>query len=88
MLPFRRRSNSFIERTDEPTTPLPTPSSSYIPDSILENQFVHHQQSQCVDLQRAADELVLSADSVLVNTAEEDNKYNKVKQMCSNFYLR
>jgi len=83
----RRRSNSFIERTDEPTTPLPTPSSSYIPDSILENQFVHHQQSQCVDLQRAADELVLSPDSVLVNTAEEENKYNKVKQMCSNFYL-
>jgi len=81
----RRRSNSFIERNDEPSTPLPTPSSSYIPDSILENQML--QQSLCVDLQRAAVELVLSPDSVLVNSAEEENKYNKVKQMCSNFYL-
>ena len=73
---------SLYDKTEEhiPNTPLPTPSSSYINESILENS-IH-------GLHRAVENIILSPDKVTLEDEEQQTKFNGVKALCSNFHLR
>ena len=73
---------SLYDKTEEhiPNTPLPTPSSSYINESILENS-IH-------GLHRAVENIILSPDKVTLEDEEQHTKFNGVKTLCYNFHLR
>ena len=77
----RRRSNSFTASL--PATPLPTPSSSYVSESILESQAVAK-----LDLDTAAGQLLLNPDTVSPQSAKEEEKLEDVRQLCAELSLR
>ena len=77
----RRRSNSFSAGL--PATPQPTPSSSYVSESILERQAVAR-----LDLDTAAGQLLLTPDTVSPQSLQEEEKLEDVRQLCADLSLR
>ena len=79
----RGRTNSFSLL--EPSTPNPTPSSSYIPDSLLENRMMVGLDSS--ELVRAAERFLLQPTKTEAKDAKEAARLRSVQEMCEQFLL-
>ena len=79
----RGRTNSFSLL--EPSNPNPTPSSSYIPDSLLENRMMVGLDSS--ELVRAAERFLLQPTKTEAKDAKEAARLRSVHEMCEQFLL-
>ena len=77
----RGRTSSFSLL--EPSTPNPTPSSSYIPDSLLENRMMVGLDSS--ELVRAAERFLLQPTKTEAKDAKEVTRLRSMQEMCSEF---
>jgi len=80
----RGRTNSFSLL--DPATPTPTPSSSYIPDTLLENRMVGLNLGS-EELLRAAEQFLLEPTRTEAKDAKEATRLRLVQEMCSEFLL-
>ena len=80
----RGRTNSFSLL--DPATPTPTPSSSYIPDTLLENRMVGLNLGS-EELLRAAEQFLLEPTRTESKDAKEATRLRLVQEMCSEFLL-
>ena len=78
----RGRTNSFSLL--DPATPTPTPSSSYIPDTLLENRMVNVGSE---DLLRAAEQFLLQPTRTEAKDAKEATRLRMLTEMCSELLL-
>ena len=81
----RGRTNSFSLL--DPSTPTPTPSSSYIPDTLLENRMVGLNNVGSEELLRAAEQFLLQPTRTEAKDATEATRLRLVQEMCSEFLL-
>ena len=81
----RGRTNSFSLL--DPSTPTPTPSSSYIPDTLLENRMVGLNNVGSEELLRAAEQFLLQPTRTEAKDAKEATRLRLVQEMCSEFLL-
>ena len=78
----RGRTNSFSLL--DPATPTPTPSSSYIPATLLENRILNVGSE---DLLRAAEQFLLQPTRTEAKDAKEATRLRMLTEMCSEFLL-
>ena len=81
----RGRTNSFTLL--DPATPTPTPSSSYIPDTLLENRMVQGMTLGSEELLRAAEQFLLEPTRTEAKDTKEATRLRLVQEMCSEFLL-
>jgi len=86
----RRRSNSFSlldKGNSVPITPNATPSTSFIPASMVENKILDLHLGDHDDIVKAAEELILRPSDV--ETEDEDQKWRleQAKDLCKGFML-
>ena len=86
----RRRSNSFslLDKGDNmPMTPNPTPSSSFIPDSMMENKILDLHLDHQSDLLKAAEDMILKPSDIETEDEDQKNRLDKLKDLCKGFTL-
>merc|ERR1712212_739261 len=86
----RRRSNSFslLDKGDSiPLAPNSTPSTSFIPDSMIENRILDLHLDDQDDLQKAAEDLILRPSDVEIECEEQKRRFDQLKDLCKGFTL-
>lgn len=79
----QRRRNSFSLL--DPATPACTPSSSFVPESLMENRMVGLVEGE--QLLRAAEQVILQPTTMEARDASETNRVKLVEEMCKEFFL-
>ena len=85
----RRRSNSFslLDKGDLPVTPMPTPSSSFVPESMLEHKIFNMHMNNHDELLKVAEEMILRPTQIEAEDIEFKEKLNELKELCKGFHL-
>eukprot|EP00090_Calanus_glacialis_P047320 TRINITY_DN9760_c0_g1_i2.p1 TRINITY_DN9760_c0_g1~~TRINITY_DN9760_c0_g1_i2.p1 ORF type:complete len:526 (+),score=148.61 TRINITY_DN9760_c0_g1_i2:48-1625(+) len=86
----RRRSNSFslLDKGDSmPMTPHPTPSSSFIPNSMLENKVLALHIDDQEQLLKAAEDMILKPSDIEVEDEDEKERLRQLREMCKGFTM-
>ena len=86
----RRRSNSFslLDKGDSmPIAPNPTPSSSFIPNSMLENEVLAIHIDDHDQLLKAAEDMILKPSDIEVEDEDEKERLSQLKKMCKGFTM-
>ena len=85
----RRRSNSFslLDTGDLPVTPMQTPSSSFVPESMLEHKIFNLHMNNHDELLKVAEEMILRPTQIEAEDIEFKEKLNELKELCKGFHL-
>eukprot|EP00092_Neocalanus_flemingeri_P027397 GFUD01029713.1.p1 GENE.GFUD01029713.1~~GFUD01029713.1.p1 ORF type:complete len:527 (+),score=123.28 GFUD01029713.1:254-1834(+) len=86
----RRRSNSFslLDKGDSlPLTPNPTPSSSFIPDSLLEHKILDLHLYNETELIKAAEDIILKPSDIETQDEDEKKRLSHLREMCKGFSM-